>query len=158
MKTLFAVIFILLFLSNPSSRVYACDDVWVEKVNIEALNRCKDKAIAGDTDAQFQYGLWLIRLPQEHKNIIGGLKWLEVSAINRHYYAQIALGRFYSGEPYSPEFPCNLIKSYAWYSTAHLHKSAATVEAKMTKEEKIKAKKLAEEYMANYLSEDVLIK
>jgi len=151
MKIFSAITVIFLFYCCFSIYTFAsCDDVWIEKVNIRALEDCRVKAESGDKDAQFDYGLLLIRLPEDYQNIPEAIKWIQKSAINKHYLSQVALGKFLSGEMKSDQFPINLPESYAWYLTANEFKASDRIKAKMKPEEVKKAEKLAGEYITKY--------
>ena len=128
----------------------SCAEIWIDKVNISALEDCRIKAESGDKDAQFEYGLWLIRLPEEYQNIPEAIKWIKKSAINKHHVAQVAMGKFLSGEMESDQFPINLLESYAWYLTANEFKASDRIKAKMKPEEVKKADNLAEQYIIKY--------
>ncbi|MCI5207458.1 MAG: hypothetical protein D3910_01380 [Candidatus Electrothrix sp. ATG2] len=89
-------------------------------------------------------------MPEEYQNVPEAIKWMKKSAINKHHLAQVALGKFLSGEMESDQFPINLPESYAWYLTANEYIASDRIKSKMKPEEVKKADTLAEKYISKY--------
>ncbi|MEJ2405504.1 MAG: hypothetical protein P8171_14620 [Candidatus Thiodiazotropha sp.] len=151
---LISMLTILLLIQSSITRAQVCDDVWIKEFNPQALEKCKQVAESGNVEAQFEYGLWLVRAPSEYKNIPKAIIWLKMSAQNKHYLSQVALGKFLSGEIESDQLPINPVESYAWYMTANEVKAANRIKAKMSYKDKKKAEELAASYIEKYQSDE----
>ena len=132
-----------------SSVSYSCDDVWVTSFDLQALQRCKSQAEAGDVKAQFQYGLWLIRVPEKYRNISEGINWLRISAKNGHRLAAVTLGVFLSHEELDPTL-VDYVEAYAWFAVANETEAMQRLSGKLTETELARAKLLAKEYVTKY--------
>ena len=140
---------VLLSFSLYSSASYSCDDVWVDSFDLQALHRCKSQAQAGDVEAQFQYGLWLIRVPEKYRNIAAGINWLRISAKNGHRLAPVTLRVFLSHEKLDPTLT-DYVEAYAWFAVANETEAMQRLSGKLTEGELARAKLLASEYVEKY--------
>lgn len=158
MKHLLAIAVVLLSLgtmSEVSNAIAPCAEL-NEKYNepiieTELWDRCVKAASDGDSGAQLEFALFLIRAHENNNNIQKGLYWLKESAKNGKRLAQIAIGGLLSRPESGIEL--DLVQAYAWFVLAHDNQAMTRVETMMDKEQLFHAKKLAESYVEKYRSE-----
>jgi TPR repeat protein len=155
MKKLLIVLSIVLWFWGINSCSRCCKDVWNKSFDTQALECCKEKAQQGSAEAQYDYGLWLIRLPETNRNVSEGIEWLIKSAKNKYPVAQVAIGMFLSGQHPDSGIKEDMIEAYAWLSTAQQYSAMAEVEKKMSAADLLKAKKRASEYIVEFTSSDI---
>ncbi|MES9946797.1 MAG: hypothetical protein ABW080_17730 [Candidatus Thiodiazotropha sp.] len=148
---------ILLFSLNLQAEITVgpCEDLndkYLESVvEIELINKCKNTVSNGVADAQFQYGLFLLRAHENYKNIERGLYWLEESAKNGHKLSQIGIAGLLSQK--ETGLNLNLVKSYAWFAVAGEKYGMARIANMMDKHQLTEGKALAKQYLEQYSSE-----
>ncbi|MEW8342227.1 MAG: hypothetical protein AB2708_20460 [Candidatus Thiodiazotropha taylori] len=120
-------------------------------VEIELIDKCKNTASSGDADAQFEYGLFLLRAQKNYKNIEKGLYWLEESAKNGHKLSQIGIAGLLSRK--ETGLKLDLVKSYAWFAVAGEKYGMARVANMMEKHQLTQGKALAKQYLEQYRRE-----
>jgi len=129
-----------------------CEEVWNSpEVNLQALASCKELAESGNASAQLQYGLWLLRLPEEYANRPEGISWIRQSAQSGNVYGQVFLVK--SGSV--ADFDKNLvstIEAYAWSAVLNDAVQMKKLSEVMNEDELLKAQQLAQEYVKKYRS------
>jgi len=131
-------------LANP------CYEVWNgPDVNADALSNCKILAEKGNVDAQLEYGLLLLRLPDKYKDLSQGILWVRRSAESGNKYAQVGMAHILSNDKYE-NILLNYAEAYAWFAVLDDEASMKNVTAKMNKQEIELSMKLAQEYVKKY--------
>jgi hypothetical protein len=129
-----------------------CDEVWNSpEINVQALKACKKLAESGDASAQFQYGAWLLRLPEEYANKSDGIAWIRQSAQNRNIYAQVLLAKSGTIVDFDKDL-VSVVEAYAWYAVLNDDVAMKRLSETMKEEEILKAQQLAQEYVKKYRS------
>lgn len=121
------------------------------KIESELRGRCEKAASGGDSEAQLEFALFLIRAHENNQNIRKGAYWLKESAKNGKRLAQIAIGGLLSRKESGIEL--DLVQAYAWFVLAQDKQAMARVEGMMDKKQLSQAKKLSDSYMEKYRSE-----
>ncbi|MFA6901485.1 MAG: hypothetical protein WC236_00210 [Gallionellaceae bacterium] len=126
----------------------ACDiafDDGKDQVNFKV---CRSQAESGDKNSQFGYAqILMFGVGREH-HAEKALEWYRESARQRHLLAQVMLGRMLSDKEFGALL--NEPEAYAWWSASKQVDSAAKLWSRLSKEQQLAAKILAEEYVASY--------
>jgi TPR repeat protein len=137
-------------LSSGAFAESACDiafDDGKDQVNFEV---CRSQAESGDKNSQFGYAqILMFGVGREH-HAEKSLVWYRQSARQRNLLAQVVLGRMLSDK--ESGVVLNEPEAYAWWSASKQVDSAAKLWSRLSKKQQLKAKILAEEYVANYVS------
>ena len=115
----------------------------------QALSACRSAAVAGDAEAQFQYGLILWSGHDRTSDHKAAIDWLRRSARQGHALAQVSLGRFLSDEGIETALH-NPTEAYAWFVTAGELDAASRLKARLTPAQTQDATQLAAEYRSKY--------
>jgi hypothetical protein len=148
----FHILFVLTMgtLSFGALAENACDiafDDGKDQVNFEV---CRSQAESGDKNSQFGYAqILMFGVGREH-HPEKSLDWYRQSARQNHLLAQVMLGRMLSDKEFGVAL--NEPEAYAWWSASKQVDSAAKLWSRLSKKQQLKAKVLAEEYVANYAS------
>lgn len=138
--------------SNAITPCAELNDKYIEqKIETKLWDKCEKDAAGGNSEAQFQFGLFLIRAHDNYKSIKNGLHWLEESAKNGKRLAQIAIGGFLSRKEMNLKL--DLVRAYAWFSVAEEKHAIERVKGMMDNNQLSQGKKLANIYMEKYRSE-----
>ena len=128
----------------------SCDEVWNgPDVNADALRNCKILAEKGNVNAQLEYGLLLLRLPDKYKDLSQGIFWIRKSAQNGNEYAQVSVAHILSNDKYENKL-LNYTEAYTWFAVLNDDVSMKVLATKMNKQELELSKKLAREYVQKY--------
>ena len=150
MRTLLITLAILVSSSGHASTVRdQCDAAYWDGNRHQELSACQSAAVAGDADAQFQYGLILWSGHDRASDHKAALDWLRRSARQGHLLAQVSLGRFLSDERVEAALR-NPTEAYAWLISAGELDAASRLKGSFTQAQAQEASQLAAEYRSKY--------
>jgi len=153
MKIRASHILFVLGMSSMSSAVLAENECRLaldddkDQVSFEA---CKVQAEGGNRSAQFEYAQILMFGTGREHHAEEALAWYRRSARQGHLLAQVILGRILSDQ--KSGVALDEPEAYAWWSVSKQAEAAAQLWSRLSKEQQLKAKSLADEYIANYSS------
>jgi TPR repeat protein len=127
-----------------------CDDAYWNAADAASYEDCKVRATSGDASAQFGYGLILMSGHDRVNDPEKALEWFRAAAMQRHFLAQVALGRFLSDERFLPVTLRNEVEAYAWWSSSEQSEPARSLWDRLTNEQRADASRMAAEYERLY--------
>jgi len=144
----------LVFLCSIPAVAFSSDDpcrvAYLHAEKSSEARACETAANAGDTDAEFQYGLMLwsgVDQPVHDRH--AALEWIRKSARQGHLVAQISLGGLLNHKDVEPELR-KPVEAYAWLVISGDEQGARRVRATLNQPDMDAADRMATDYKAKY--------
>jgi len=127
-----------------------CNDAYLNAADSTSYENCKDRATSGEASAQFGYGLILMSGHDRVSDPGEALKWFRAAAMQRHFLAQVSLGRYLSDERFLPAALRNEVEAYAWWSSSQQIDPARSLWNRLSNQQRADASRMAPEYERLY--------